>query len=403
MSKYFKNIHPLSYIIFFLPTYLIKFKVDIFSFNLLEMFILITFLWWLFYIYSVKKYIKSVLKQKLLVLLGIFLLLIGVTYTSFTSQNILKSLGILKSWFLIPILFLIILLTTKPKIKQLLRALCWSGFIVALVGIFYLLLGILTYDNRLGSFYLHPNHLAMYLAPCWLIAFNLLTTPKKRNKKFLWSFVLLIISVTLFFTFSYGAWLGIFLSSLIILIDKKNIKKICLALLIFVIILIIGFCHPKFQNILTSERSSLHSRLIIWRSALHILKDHWIGGIGPGTFQIHYLSYQEFYPSYLEWAVPQPHNIFLAFWLQAGLVGFIGFLVILERFFTKTIRTIRQNKKEASFSLLLFSLMTYTLIHGLVDTLYWKNDLSIIFWLIIGLAILNSQAVKFPVQFIDKE
>jgi len=27
----------------------------------------------------------------------------------------------------------------------------------------------------------------------------------------------------------------------------------------------------------------------------------------------------------------------------------------------------------------------YILIHGLVDTTYWKNDLSIIFWLVIVL------------------
>lgn len=28
--------------------------------------------------------------------------------------------------------------------------------------------------------------------------------------------------------------------------------------------------------------------------------------------------------------------------------------------------------------------MIYALVHGLVDTTYWKNDLALMFWLIIG-------------------
>ena len=31
---------------------------------------------------------------------------------------------------------------------------------------------------------------------------------------------------------------------------------------------------------------------------------------------MHLSEYQKHFPPYLEWAVPQPHNLYLAFWLQ---------------------------------------------------------------------------------------
>jgi hypothetical protein len=29
--------------------------------------------------------------------------------------------------------------------------------------------------------------------------------------------------------------------------------------------------------------------------------------------------------------------------------------------------------------------VSYILVHGLVDTTYWKNDLAVMFWIIIGM------------------
>ena len=143
----------------------------------------------------------------------------------------------------------------------------------------------------------------------------------------------------------------------------------------------------KFQTFLDSPRSSLESRLMIWQSAWTIIKDHSLIGIGPGMFQKYYLDYQAKFPPYLEWAVPQPHNIFLAFWLQTGLLGLIGFIWLLFRFFESVTpnRSDTPQKISKKLSLVLMAAMIYILIHGLVDTPYWKNDLSIIFWLLIAL------------------
>jgi O-antigen ligase len=81
----------------------------------------------------------------------------------------------------------------------------------------------------------------------------------------------------------------------------------------------------------------------------------------------------------LEWAVPQPHNIFLAFWLQAGLLGFAGFLMLLFFIFNALFR-ILQDKKNATLAAPLLGFFLYVVLHGLIDTTFWKNDLAFLFW-----------------------
>ena len=412
----------LGLVLFLLPTYLIRFRIAWFSTNFLEILVLILITRQA--ISGTKRLnFNLFFKKNCLLSGGIFFLLLGLIFSTLFSVDKLTSLGILKSWFIIPLVFAwMIVESSLPSLKlktkneklfkiqnfqlsvinSFLKFLAGSGLIVSIIGTFYLLTRNLTYDGRLKAFYEHPNHLAMYLVPCLLIAYGLEFIAQERKEKIFWSLALIIIALSLFFTYSYGAWLGAVGGILIIWRYRRmygeiwykrkhkmwfySLMGLCLIGLGIIIIF-----SPKFQDILTTQRSSFHSRLMIWRSALYILKDHWFLGIGPGLFQKYYLAYQKFFPPYLEWAVPQPHNLFLAFWLQAGIIGFSGFILILIWFFRQGLKGIKMRKKEekrAFLALLLMAIMASTLIHGLIDTPYWKNDLAIIFWFLIGIMLM---------------
>jgi len=145
--------------------------------------------------------------------------------------------------------------------------------------------------------------------------------------------------------------------------------------------------NPKLSK-LTAPRSSLESRITIWHSASRILKDNPIFGIGQGNFQDKYLEYQKYFPPYLEWAVPQPHNLYLAFWLESGILGISGFLLIIIVWIKNITSEIKNQKNSRTLlAATLLSIILYILIHGLVDTPYWKNDLSVIFWIIFSLGL----------------
>jgi putative inorganic carbon (HCO3(-)) transporter len=371
-------------IVFSLPLYLVHFKISWVPFNLLEIMIYILFGLWLFF--GVRN--RQILNSKFQI--PILLIFFGATISTIFSTDLETSAGIWKGWFLAPLLFFVAVINqikTKNQIKNIFISLFSSGAIVGLLALFYWLNNNLTYDGRLRAFYLSPNHLAMYLSPILILSLYLYFVFKNNIFKIILFVSYCLLFIVIYLTYSYGAWLGL-LGALVFLLGAGLLKgflkekKSFLYLVGFVFLLIIlGFLlqipSQKFQGILDLSYPSLKSRLVIWQSAWEIIKDHPLIGIGPGMFQKYYLDYQSRFAPYPEWAVPQPHNLFLAFWLQVGLLGLVGFIWLLVQFF----RSLTPKK----LSIILMATIVSILIHGLVDTTYWKNDLSVIFWLIIAL------------------
>ena len=324
-------------------------------------------------------------------LTSVFLIFIGITLSIIFNNNALIGLGILKGWFILPILFSFFLLTqinTLQYLNKIFASIYFSSVLVASIAIAYKLFNIITYDNRLTAFYLSPNYLAMYLANGVFFGVYFLSNAYNENKfskKTLYYLLTLsLILLPIYYTYSYGSWIAIFLSLLITLLITKPKKKYLFFLILIILLgflFILQFNSEKFYSLAHfSDRSSLASRQTIWQVSTDLIKQKPFLGIGPGNFQESYLSMQKNYPPYLEWAVPEPHNVFLAFWLQTGLVGFAGFLMILF-FIFKTLFLFIKNKKDAAFATPLLGFFIYTILHGLIDTTYWKNDLAFLFWI----------------------
>ena len=145
----------------------------------------------------------------------------------------------------------------------------------------------------------------------------------------------------------------------------------------------------KWQSLFSfEERSSLSSRIMIWKAGERILEDTFPVGIGTGRFQEVYLKYQIFFPPYLEWAVPQPHNFYLALLLETGLLGFVGVLLLMQSFFSHLQGFIsRETGGRKELAVLLVSLMLIYLLYGFFDTPYFKTDLAFLFWLLLSLGL----------------
>lgn len=363
-------------ILFFLPVYLIKIQVGWVSFNLLEILIGALFLVWLLG----RNMKREIPEAKYL--LPVALIFTGLILSVPANQNYYAGFGVIKGWFVFPILFSIVFFDELKRKEDLLResllTLFFSAVAVSSVGAIYEALGILTYDGRLKIFWDSPNQLAMFLAAPLLIGICL------WEKKFGRGFGIFLIGLNLLYTFSYGAWMAIGIALLVILWLKYGKifpqKHLAILLIIFIILLSLASFY-KYENVTNmGNRSSLASRLTIWKSAGLMVENSPLFGIGPGNFQNKYLEYQEYFPPYLEWSVPQPHNIFLAFWLESGLVGLAGFIMLLVYFFRDNKKAIQANR---DLGIILLGIIIYVLIHGLVDTTYWRNDLALVFWMVI--------------------
>ncbi|MBL7154956.1 MAG: O-antigen ligase family protein [Candidatus Portnoybacteria bacterium] len=365
-------------VILSLPLYLIRLRIGWIPTNLLELMICGLFIIWL--VSKIRTNPGQFKKANFF--FPVFLIFLGATLATLFSVDVITSAGIWKGWFVVPLVFFIVIadsLKTKKQVRDILFALFLSGTGVAFVALYYWLNNNLTYDGRLRAFYLSPNHLAMYLSPILILSFYLYSSFKKNIHKIILFIVHCSLFIVIYLTYSYGAWLGV-IGALIFISFSRVFKRKFIYLTIFLVLLVALFF--SWQNF---SYPSWQSRLIIWQSAGTIIKDHSLIGIGPGMFQKYYLDYQAKFPPYLEWAVPQPHNLFLAFWLQTGLLGLIGFIWLLVIFFRQGMRLRILNTKYLILNTFLMAAMIYILIHGLVDTTYWKNDLAIIFWLLIAL------------------
>lgn len=161
-------------VVFCLPLYLVRFSILNIPTNVLELMVGILFILWL--IKGGFKKFKKLLASNYSLLIATILILIGDSLTTALSWDLRTSAGIWKSWFVVPLVFFIILITTikSKQIKGVFWAFILSVFIVAVISLIQW-----NFDSlgRLQGIYTSPNYLAMYLAPglvvlgCYLFTF----------------------------------------------------------------------------------------------------------------------------------------------------------------------------------------------------------------------------------------
>ena len=394
---------------FFFPLYLFRFKLAGIPFTVLEVFIYVLF--GVYLLCLMFRQFKLTWEKPLSWAYYLaFVLLLGSIFGVLTAPHQMPlitgevmdsqkvAMGILKGWILAPMLYFFMFtqgIRNSVDLKKILLAFIGSGALVALVSYFFGLFGTgFASDLRLVGFFESANYLALYLVPALLLSFSYLFQPAllQGKEKFLNLISGAIMLHALLMTQSYAGILAVFgalgLWVLILLIKHRKTSRKLFWSFIAMVVVFIGLIlsqlnSPKFQQFLDWEnRSSTSVRLEIYRVSLDLIKAHPLTGIGPGLFQQYY---QEQAPKLLkraplEWYMPHPHNIFLAFWLNAGLLGFLaflGFLILAHRRF-------------------IYPLIAFwgILIHGLFDMPFWKNDLAMIFWLVLGAILILQRESK---------
>jgi O-antigen ligase len=225
---------------------------------------------------------------------------------------------------------------------------------------------------RVVSIFEHPNHLAFYLAP--LIGFfSTLWLNRYQVIKNRWVFGtgILILMLTLFLTFSRGAWLALAIGLILIIIKHFGLKKTFAPLSLGIIIL--AFI-PAIQNRLNISDASSSSRLELMEAGLNKITENPIFGNGLFGFRTTLTD-----ASFIGEIHNYPHNLYLALWLELGLLGLFAFAWIIKLVWEQ------YQKKPDVMHLAAISFILIVLIHGLVDTPYFKNDLSVLFWFMLSL------------------
>lgn len=344
---------------------------------------------------------------------GSVLFMIGACVSSWQAGIDVCELGALKSWILFPIVFgtLIYQNTLNDKERKQALQFFFSGCVLtAVVSILPLPFLRVTYDGRLSSFFPSPNHLAMFMAPGVVLGTYFTIAGFRDGARLSRAFVFVssvAIAIVLVRTGSAGAIIGVSFGVMTLLTllfqpgrsVRRAIGTVCVAAALIAAI-VIG---ASWKTLGSGEvRSSLASRVMIWNASYRMILDRPIVGIGLRNFEREYLSLQGEFPPYLEWAVPHPHNVILAVWLQTGLIGLMGFLLLLMAVARIVRKTVFEPKTREESVAVLAACLTVILAHGLVDTPLFRNDLSLSLFSVCGLilsaAVSVSEATNVKIQ-----
>ncbi|NQV88923.1 MAG: O-antigen ligase family protein [Parcubacteria group bacterium] len=374
-----------------LPSYLLRGELFGIPTTLLELMVIVFVIIWV---------IKRRPKLKALVperahLLPIALILMAATLSLFIAPDLSSAAGVWKAYFIEPILlFLIVryeLSRSSITADDLFKALGLTALVLSVVAIVQWITGAgipIPWDieKRVTSIFDYPNALGLFLGPVVIIAITQIRRPSslsiRKLEKWFWLSVTLLSSIAILLAQSEAAIVAVLATVAVDgLLKRRTFYTTAVVISVAILFVLISPWRGLVMDKLTLQDYSGGVRLTGWSETIDLLQDKWLLGTGLSGYPAALAPYHQ--AKHLE-LFQYPHNIVLNFWTELGLLGLVAIMLLAW--------TVLSSFKHISFSLsntrwvALLALMEI-LIHGLVDVPYFKNDLSILTWLLVAIAL----------------
>jgi putative inorganic carbon (HCO3(-)) transporter len=257
--------------------------------------------------------------------------------------------------------------------------------------------------TRVYSYLGNPNLLAGYLIPAVMLSGAAVFAWPWWTPKLLAVISLLVNTACLVLTFSRGGWLGFVGGGfvlLVLLVQFWSIqfntfwKRWAIPVLIggaaAFLVLSVAALDPLRDRVMSifagRSDSSNNFRMNVWISVIDMIKDRPVLGIGPGND-----AFNRVYPLYQQprYTALSAYSVFLEIAVEAGLVGLALFLWLLTVTFGQGWRRLQQLREvqsvQAYWLIAALATMVGMLVHGLVDTVWYRPQVSILWWLMLAL------------------
>ncbi|MFY9484426.1 MAG: O-antigen ligase family protein [Patescibacteria group bacterium] len=233
------------------------------------------------------------------------------------------------------------------------------------------------------------NYLALFLVPILVLAISRIKSIHPMTWILFEAIAIVLVVSGLIFSGSRGGLLGLIAGSLYLFfhkVTKQSAKNAVLVVALLSFVVVGYLARPDLSASPDSGRiaTSNNIRYEIWKTTKEMLMENprnFIFGVGLGNYQHYFTEFTKGRVNYPEFIAPKaltPHNVFLAMWMSGGLVMLVAFVWLLVLAF--------RQKDALPGQAALVALIG----HGLVDTPYFKNDLSVLFWVLIVLTMLGS-------------
>ncbi len=325
----------------------------------------------------------------------ILLLLVAGACAVVVPPDRWHALGLYRAYFLEPIAVFYVafdLLRRPGQARGVVLALAIGSSIFAVLNVVAFFVSFAQGTFILGSpptaLYTSGPEVAMYLEPPVALAAGLILFADQRRDRLLALAWLAFLIPALTLTLSRGAYFALAILALVAIATSRARLRLSAALVVIVIaVLQVPLVQKRLagQFNLGNSDTTIRGRLSIFSDTISKLRDHPVFGDGLGGY--HYLFRGTILEIY-------PHDMWLTFWVEVGLLGMVAFAVI---FFGLLYRGWRAFPKANGFYRALLWGVSGALVlwgvHGLVDSPYWKNDMSLEFWILAALELVAIRAI----------
>ncbi|MEY4723311.1 MAG: hypothetical protein RLZZ324_824 [Candidatus Parcubacteria bacterium] len=328
----------------------------------------------------------------------------GATVSMLVSPSLTQSLGLWRAYVLEPIFFFTMFVDVVARKKRGAAVLAALGTTLAVVGIIAVYQKVTgagipnpiwaaLETRRVTAFYGFPNAIGLMAAPVTVLMLGWTISLLERRggssgwtRPYAWltGAAAMLGMLATFFAVSEGGMIGTLAGATILGLTNAKLRAWTLGAIIIGCGAVMSV--PRILNyatgIVSLSDDSGSVRRIIWGETMKMLSNNAVFGAGlsgyPGRIAPYHLA------TWIE-VFQYPHDIVMNFWSETGVIGLIGFAWICVTFFVIGARLLRAGKRDSWLAAALMAAMTATLVHGLVDVPYFKNDLAMLFWIMAGL------------------
>ena len=248
-------------------------------------------------------------------------------------------------------------------------------------------------QKRVVSWFSSPNLLGGYLIAFFPLAcVYLLKSVSEKSKKGIvgFSFLCLILFLSVLLTKALSAFLSLILSMIFLFTllswgkKTKGMNKNAGIILVLFFVCLVGLFLKRSESFvdLKNPQNSFLQRTYYWQSALEIISEHSITGIGAGNFKIVYPRFKNTNANETIYA----HNSFLQIWAESGFPALAFFLLFVFIVFNRALKT-RPKPIDAGIIAGCFAV----LLHNLTDYTLFVSQSGHMWWILFGCVLSGSE------------
>jgi O-antigen ligase len=201
----------------------------------------------------------------------------------------------------------------------------------------------------------------------------------------------ILIALALYFTYSRGAWLIGLPAGLATLAwvggKRARTARFAVALMIVGAVVLIPFLQTeRAQSFFQTGTGTGFFRVSVWQSAVEMIRDHPLFGVGLDNFLYEYPKYMN-PDAWREPNLSHPHNIVLDFWARLGVMGVAVLAWMVWEFYRRGIRELKELREGRAVVIGLMVAMTAALAHGMIDAAFFYVDLGFVWMMFLGVIV----------------